>query len=64
MIVCSGSKEMVERVTMEKEGRVSIGSKGKEKKNKYNKDAEKKKKGGTWEKESKSSEPVAKKQKH
>ena len=42
--VCSGSKEMVERVTMEKEGRVSIGSKGKEKKNKYNKDAEKKRK--------------------
>ena len=42
MIVCSGSKKMVERVTMEKEGRVSIGSKGKEKKNKYNKDAEKK----------------------
>ena len=61
--VCSGSKEMVERVTMEKEGRVSIGSKGKEKKNKY-KDAEKKKKGGTWEKDSKSSKPFAKKQKH
>ena len=40
--VWSGSKEMVGRLTMEKEGRFSIRSKGKEKKNKYNKDAEKK----------------------